>query len=112
MTAEAQSMARVLLDHHRGTCAPGKSIDSCTIPYSRLCERAGIPYLTHSVGHFLVEVAEWCVLNGWPPLNALAVNKDSRMPGLGYDGAPGCTLEAWPAEVRAAIDFGGYPREI
>lgn len=116
MTAEARALAQVLLDHHRLVCAPRRgtkpAIDSCVIAYGRLCERAGVPHLTHSVGPFLWEVAEWCEENGWPPLNALAVNRETRMPGEGYDGAPGCTLFAWPEEARAAIEFGGYPAEV
>ena len=47
--------------------------------------------------------------NDWPPLNALAVNGETGMPGEGYDGAPGCDLLRWPEEVRRCIAFGGYP---
>lgn len=116
MTAEARALAQVLLDHHRTVCWPKRGtqadIDSCLIVYTPLCERAGMPHLTRSVGQFLREVAQWCEANGWPPINALAVNRDSRMPGDGYDGAPGCSLLKWPDEARAAIEFDGYPTAV
>lgn len=48
-----------------------------------LCSRAGVAYLTHKVGHFLEQVAQWCGGNGWPPINALVVNYESRMLGGG-----------------------------
>ena len=51
-------------------------------------ERA-YPYLTHGVGHFLGQVAEWCQGNGLPPLNSLAVNAETKMPGDGYYTAAG-----------------------
>jgi hypothetical protein len=109
MTAEACALAQVLLDHHRTACSPGKDINSCLIFYGSLCDRAHVPHLVRSVGHFLCEVAEWCEENGWPPINALAVNRGSRMPGEGYDGAPGCSLTQWPDEARATVDFESYP---
>ncbi len=113
MSPEARALAQVLLDHHREVCRrPGEplpSIDSAVIPYGVLCERAGLSYLTHSVGPFLREIAVWCHENGWPPINSLAVNYATRMPGEGYDKAPGCSLPRWPEEVAACIDFLGYP---
>lgn len=113
MTPEARALAQALLDHHRLICRPRRgaqpSVDSCVITYALVCERAGVPHLTRSVGQFLREVAQWCDENGWPPINALAVNRDTRMPGEGYDGAPGCSLLAWSGEAQAAIEFSGYP---
>ncbi len=111
MTAEARALAQALLRHHRQVCrgSGDRSVDACVIPYGLLCERAGLQYLTHSIGHFLREVAEWCHANGWPPINALAVSKESRMPGEGYNAAPGCSLVRWAEEVTACIEFGGYP---
>ncbi|MEE8449562.1 MAG: hypothetical protein V3S39_08005, partial [Thermodesulfobacteriota bacterium] len=89
MTAEAQALLKVLLDHHKRTCrgpsGPPRDVDAYLIPYGTLCDRAGVPYLTRGVGKFLQEVAEWCHNNGWPPINSLAVNQDTRMPGEGYD---------------------------
>ena len=113
MDAEARALAKVLLAHHRAVCWPKRgtqpSIESCLITYGVPCDRAGAPHLQRSVGGFLAQVAGWCEKNGWPPINALAVNKELRMPGGGYDGAPGCSLLNWPAEVRAAIDCENYP---
>ncbi len=113
MTPEARALAQALLNHHRQVCcgrtSGQRSADLCVIPYGLLCERAGVPYLTHTVGHFLREVAEWCHANGWPPINALAVNRETRMPGEGYVGPPGCSLIRWPEEVRACMEFDSYP---
>jgi hypothetical protein len=91
--------------------AAGQSPDSesCGITYGDLCERAGLPYLKPTVGKYLREIAEWCHDNGWPPLNALAVNHETRRPGRGYNSAPGCSREGWQDEVTACIDFPDYP---
>ena len=91
MTPEAHALAKALLNHHKQSCqarsVAGASADSHLISYTALCERAGLPWLTRAVGPFLREVAEWCQANGWPPINSLAVNAGTRMPGEGYDGA-------------------------
>ena len=112
MSPEAQKLAQALLDH-RKVCGlqrqAGPSVDSCLITYGDLCERAGLPHLKPAVGRYLREVAQWCRDNGWPPLNALAVNHDTKTPGRGYDRAPGCNRETWRDEVAAAINFSGYP---
>jgi len=113
MSPEAQKLAQALLDHHRKVCClrnqAGSSVDSCLITYGDLCERAGLPHLKSTVGRYLREVAQWCHDNGWPPLNALAVNHDTQRPGRGYDRAPGCNRETWQDEVAASINFSGYP---
>jgi hypothetical protein len=77
-----------------------------------MCDRAGVPHLTRSPGRFLAEVAKWCEDRGLPPINALAVNGNTGMPGDNYDGAPGCHLLTWPAEVNAAIRCRDYPETI
>ena len=122
MTAEATTIAMVLLKRHKEVCGgfkgvPPKNItdrmvEECVIFYGNLCERAGVPFLTHGVGRFLGEIAEWCEKNGWPPLNSLAVNRATGMPGIGYDGAPGSDLLLWPEQVRQCMVFGGYPEAI
>lgn len=113
MSPEAQKLAQALLDHHRKVCHPhtqtSSNLESCLIVYADLCERAGLSCLKPNVGKFLREVAQWCHDNDWPPLNALAVNHDTRRPGRGYDSAPGCSREGWRDEVTACIDFTGYP---
>ena len=122
MTAEATTIANVLLKRHQEVCGgfkgvPPKNItdrnvEECVIFYGNLCERAGVPFLTHGVGRFLGEIAEWCEEHGWPPLNSLAVNRATGMPGVGYDGAPGSDLLLWPEQVRQCIVFSGYPEAI
>jgi hypothetical protein len=83
MTGEARALANVLLDHHRRICRPrgltpnsvgDYDLRECTVAYGHLCEMARVPFLTHAVGHFLGEIADWCHASGWPPLNSLAVN--------------------------------------
>ena len=115
MSPEAQKFAQALLDHHRKVCQferESRRIESCLIAYGDLCEQAGLSHLKPNIGRFLREVAEWCHDNGWPPLNALAVNHDTRRPGRGYDSAPGCNRESWWDEVTACIGFTGYPDAI
>jgi len=116
MSPEASVLAQALLDHHKRVCVESKSAakspDSCVIPYRELCQRAGVEFLTRTVGVFMGEIAEWCGAHSWPPLNSLAVNAESRMPGGGYDNAVGCSILDWPAEVEACIKFRGYPDQV
>ncbi len=113
MRAEARALGNHLLAHHRivtTTFPPGQKVivDKYTIRYNKLCTAAGVPHVLQVVGNFLGEVAEWCAANGYPPLNALAVN-DTRMPGDGYDGAGGFKLLHWPTQVEECIRFKRYP---
>jgi hypothetical protein len=116
MSPEAQKLAQALLDHHRKVSQPqskaSPSVEPCLIAYGDLCGRAGLSHLKPNIGRFLREVAQWCHDNGWPPLNALAVNHDSRRPGHGYDSAPGCSLARWKDEATACIKFADYPALI
>ncbi len=117
MRAEATKLGQALLQHHHAvtTRIPpqvGKKliVARYTIPYSRLCQEAGTAHILRMVGSFLAEVAEWCSENGYPPLNALAVNAQTGLPGEGYDGAGGFTITDWPTEVEQCIRFPGYPQ--
>jgi hypothetical protein len=113
MSPEAQKLAQALLEHHRNVCrfqmGASPNVESCLIVYGDLCEQAGLSHLKPNVGKFLREVAQWCHDNGWPPLNALAVNHETRRPGRGYDHAPGCSRERWQDQVMACVSFAGYP---
>lgn len=82
------------------------------LSYSMLCRQAGVPFMTHSAGGPLEQVAAYCDRSGWPPINALAVNQDSRYPGEGFFSAPGCsrTLEGWVNDVTAVLAFNKYPK--
>ena len=122
MTPEASAIANELLKHHNRVCRAfeglspeditDRMVEQSVMFYGSLCERAGVPYLTHGVGRLLGEIAEWCEASGWPPLNSLAVNRATGMPGLGYDGAPGSDLLHWPEQVRQCIAFAGYPETV
>ena|ERR1019366_3336665 len=114
MRAESRALCRELLLHHQAMTAahpPGKHVITrrYTLAYGDLCSRAGVPHLTRIVGQFLAEVAEWCADSGFPPLNALAVNGTTGVPGEGYDGAGGFAAVDWPDDVEACIRFNGYP---
>src|SRR4051812_47289810 len=112
MTPIALAITEALLARHQAECQPGRPVNSCTIPYRQLCELAGYAEIVQSVGRYLRETAEWCAENNYPPLNALAVNAISQMPGDNYDLAAGCNLLSWPDEVRTCIEFQGYPTEV
>lgn len=114
MTKEARALTNVLLAHHRRTTQQhppndNQNADQYVITYGDLCNLVKAPHLTRIIGRFLLEVAEWCEQNHWPPLNALAVNAESRIPGDSYNGAGGFTATDWPRDVRACIEFEGYP---
>ena len=117
MRAEAVKLGQALLDHHRATTSvsPPRAVkrpvaSKYTIAYIKLCEQAGVPRIVRLVGSFLGEIAEWCASQGYPPLNSLAVNSATGLPGDGYDGAGGFRTVDWPANVEQCIRFSGYPR--
>ena len=122
MSEEARAVANVLLVHHREVCRPVRIaadeisddlVDDCTLTYGTVCERAKMPNLNHIVGRFMGEIAQWCADNDWPPLNSLAVNAESWIPGVGYDGAGGiCEQHLWPQQVRECIKFKRYPPAV
>lgn len=122
MSEEARAVANVLLAHQVEVCRPVRVatvkisddlVNECTLTYGTICERAHMQDLTHIVGRFMGEIAEWCADKGWPPLNSLAVNAESLIPGGGYDGAGGiCEQHLWPSQVRECIKFKKYPRAV
>jgi hypothetical protein len=92
MREETIRLARELLVWHNAIRARRKNDDvslSDLAPYKRLCERAGVPDLYRLVGTFLGELATWCKDNGLLPLNSLAVNAGTHIPGIGCDTADG-----------------------
>jgi hypothetical protein len=114
MRPESRRLAKELLDHHRRTTAakpPTGHVVAAnyTIPYSTLVNHAGVPHVLRIVGNFLQEVAEWCSENDWPPLNSLAVNASTGIPGEGYDLAGGYLANNWQRDVVDCIQFKGYP---
>jgi hypothetical protein len=83
-----------------------------TIAYGILCARAAFPGSPEGVGPYLREIAEWCNASGFPPLNALAVNATTGIPGDSYNGAGGFSIINWPADLAACVRFTGYPATI
>lgn len=119
MTGEARAICQALLDHHRAVVArhpPGAGtqikIDRYLIAYGDLCQNAAVSWLVRKVGPRLLEVAKWCRDQGYPPLNSLAVNATTRVPGDGYDGAGGFKGAEWPAEVESCVRWRDYPSTI
>jgi hypothetical protein len=111
----AQEFCDALLLHHQVHCSQVNinklhpPFRSCTISYGDLCGAIGRPELTAVCHTHLHEIAEWCALNGYPPINALVVNKKTGVPGDGYSKAPGCDILTWEDEVKKVIAFRGYP---
>ena len=60
-------------------CAANQQV----ITYGRLADRAGILTPTRLFAS-LRHLAEWCLLEGLPPLTSLAVAEDTGAPGAGY----------------------------
>lgn len=115
----ARLLLIALLRHHREATkrnpprATGRLVESLyTVAYSDLCVRAGVPHVQRIVGQFLGEIAQWSRDNGFPPLNSLAVNAATGLPGEGYDGAGGFLIADWPEEVAQVIRFAGYPINV
>lgn len=111
------ALANVLLEHRAVRVLlhpPGKKVfeKNYTITYSDLCQRARFPGSPQSVGQFLGEIAQWCADNDLPPLNALAVNADTGIPGESYDGAAECSIANWPAELEACVRCAAYPPKV
>jgi hypothetical protein len=116
---EEGELYKILVQHQRqertklkGRKPSDVDLDRFLIPYGELCRRAGLEFLTHSVGLPLSRIALWCEQNGKPPLNSLAVNKDTRQPGNGYDGAAGSHIGHWVEEVISTVACEDYPDEM
>jgi hypothetical protein len=113
MSPIARALTDELLRHHRDVCRlhtfRPPIVERCVVAYGELCRGAGYPGIERGVGKFLQEVAEWCAEQGWPPLNSLAVNGETRVPGESYEVAPGCSLLGWPEEAAECIVFDRYP---
>lgn len=53
-----------------------------TITYGRISTLLGLHH--RSAGWFLGVIQQYCLAHGLPPLNALAVNAETGLPGGGY----------------------------
>ena len=114
MKPESELLAKGLLECHskiRSSKTSETVAQSDLISYKKLCEQAGLGFLTRTVGHFLGEIATWCAANKLPPLNSLAINAEEMKPGPGYDTADGCSEINWWNEVQACI-AADYPDRI
>lgn len=54
--------------------------------YGELCTQLGLHH--RAAGWFLGVIQEYCYRHKLAPLQALAVNKKTRLPGYGYIGSP------------------------
>jgi hypothetical protein len=111
LSHRAAAIAAVLLDHHRRTSRRAHATDdrSSLINTDRLCALAGMPDHAGSIAVSLMEVAQWCADRGWPPLNALAVHRETGKPSGYYRLAAGCSVLGWRDEMRACLAFDGFP---
>ncbi len=66
--------------------------------------------MTERVGHFPNELAAWCESRGLPPINSLAVNGQTGLPGVGYYIAAGCG--DWEKEIAECIACKKYPATL
>jgi hypothetical protein len=116
MTPFARAIGDALLKRHKELCstidAPLSKITDamireCTIAYLPLCEKVGAADLARSVGKPLTELAAWCEAHGFPPVYALAVDGQTRVPSPNYYEAPSC--RDWPSDVRKCIVYKNYP---
>jgi len=53
--------------------------------YKELCDNLGLHHRVAS--YFLGVIQEYCRINDLPPLQALVVNKKTKLPGSGYYGS-------------------------
>lgn len=116
MRPESIALLQALLDHHSRACAPVNGRfprrEDCVIAFGDLCDDAGTRHILRSIGMFLLEIAEWCAARRHPPINALAVQAETGLPGDNYDVAPGCTLLGWPQEADNVIAYRGHPETV
>jgi hypothetical protein len=122
MTPQAKALGQALLIHHRAHCRQVKTapdqmdnviVHKLCLTYQQLCERAHDPCIPRDAGKYLVELAIWCCEeHDWPPINALVVNRKSKIPGEGYETAPGGGFAQWEEQVRKCIAFRGYPDKM
>lgn len=111
MRAVARALYAELLSHHQAVCIQHGCpvvIDACLITYDQLVERSCVPISPQSIGAFLWEIGAYCSDRGWPPLNALAVNRQTRMPLEWIGDALGFPRMEWSTEVERCIYFRGY----
>jgi hypothetical protein len=105
MSREAELIANELLRHQK------QIKKQALVTYKELCKRAGVPFNRNTVGHFLFEIAGWCDKKGLPPINALAVNKQTGRPGHGFAGAPGSSDARWPQDIGRCLT-SKYPSSV
>lgn len=112
-SAEARALGQKLLEHHRARCSgmsiqpydlTDSQVSRISIRYGALCQRAGMPFLTPSSGGFLREIAVWCEQEGWPPINALAVN-ESGLPGEGTTALRAVAMPNGPGKSVRQLPF-------
>ena len=56
-----------------------------TYTYKELTDKLGLHH--RAASWFLGVIQEYCDKKGWPPIQALVVNKRTKLPGSGYHGS-------------------------
>jgi hypothetical protein len=62
----------------------------------------------HPSGHCLFEIHERCIDHNLPPINALAVNNETHLPGDGYPDRD----RRWSRDLEDVLRCDDYPNEI
>jgi hypothetical protein len=113
MRPTAEAFAKVLLKHHSQFCMPKRrtlrtitdsDVQQCLITYGQLCRQAGKGTPTGS-GTFLGEIHRLCLSKNLPPINALAVNGRTLVPGGNYPGRD------WQHDIKRCI-AAHYPKDF
>jgi hypothetical protein len=105
MSSDAKLIGAALVKHQRSM---KKQV---LVTYKELCKKAGVPFNRHRIGHLLFEIAQWCARNDLPPIHALAINKQTGKPGLGFQGAPGSSFGNWESDVGKCLT-AKYPSKV
>lgn len=75
--------------------------------YGELCAQLNLH--PRAAQYFLGVIQTHCKLNGLPPLQSLAVNKRSRLPGIGYSGSKR-SRAAHTTAVQSVWNAGWSPK--
>jgi len=113
MTSEARALARVLVYHHSnlGLRAHGLT-DIDPDPFlitRRFMSASGRPFSYSDRRTFPTRSCSMVRGEWLAATKSLAVNRETRRPGEGYDNARGCNLVEWHNDVIRCITYDRYP---
>lgn len=86
------------------------TVEQSIIFYNDLCKAVSTG--RKKIGRPLLEIAKYCQTKKLPPLNALAVSKQTHEPSKEYDRAGGFRLKNWCIDVRKCLACRKYPKRF